>query len=121
MEKVNDNILVIANYIMDILKHDHDKKNIHYIARLELLNNYKYEDYTSKIEKRTGVDKESLRKDAIEYIKNLKQNIISLLASYNNLELISIFNNETRMNRLLDHINERIGEVEHDVFLQKCD
>lgn len=113
-----DRYTQITNYILYSLKYG-QYRNVHYVARLEYLNNYHNEKYISLILERTGGDRKELRNDSRLYIMNLKQGIIKKLKSMKFIDMVNMINEKERMNDFLNSINQGIGEVKDDIFLQK--
>ena len=113
-----DRYTQITNYILYSLKYG-PYRNVHYVARLEYLNNYHNEKYISLVLERTGGDRKELRNNSRLYIMNLKQGIIKKLKSMKFIDMVNMINEKERMNDFLNSINQGIGEVKDDIFLQK--
>ena len=113
-----DRYTQITNYILYSLKYG-PYRNVHYVARFEYLNNYHNEKYISLVLERTGGDRKELRNDSRLYIMNLKQGIIKKLKSMKFIDMVNMINEKERMNDFLNSINQGIGEVKDDIFLQK--
>lgn len=114
----DDKYVQISTYILDFLIHG-PFRNVHYVARLEFLKNFKNEEYVKRIVDRTGVDKYTLRENSRLYIRDLRVNLISKLKSMEFMDMVRMINDQDHMDDFLRSINKGIGEVKDDIFLQE--